>query len=100
MGKRGYGGCSDGRAIGPGVESWNAVRRGGKEWTRAVEGASGKAETLKAETGNGRAGLAAGDSTLRATGHVQLLGGGSGRSSRRFVGARLNCPAGPRRRSS
>ena len=39
--------------------------------------------------------LAAGDSTLRATGHVQLLGGGSGRSSRLFVGERLDCPAGP-----
>jgi hypothetical protein len=39
---------------------------------------------------------ALGNSTLKATGHVQLLGGGSCRSSRLFVRERLDCPAGLR----
>ena len=39
---------------------------------------------------------ALGNSTLKATGHVQLLGGGSCRSSRLFLGERLDCLAGPR----
>jgi hypothetical protein len=66
------------------------MKNGGPEAKQRAE-----SRKQKAEIGNVLVGLATGDSRLGATGHVQLLGGSSRRSSGLFVGERLDCPAGP-----